>query len=86
MFSHSQLYSGSNDRNLLIWTPDHLAEEKYLEEIELTKSSKPLAQNSSHLTPVPTSANDSLAELSAEPTGSQTLSNVLADTWSDDDD
>lgn len=29
-----QVYSGSNDRNLLVWTPDHEVEARYMEYVE----------------------------------------------------
>ena len=29
------MYSGSNDRNLLVWTPDHAVEARYMEDMEL---------------------------------------------------
>lgn len=68
--STQEVYSGSNDRNILVWTPDHAAEDVYL---DLKRN---LQSNSS----APGSVN---ANSSSHP---HPHSFVLADTWSDSDD
>jgi len=69
------VYSGSNDRNLLVWTPDHRAESLYLQDLEQPKP------KSSH------GMSNGVAASSSQTasTGQNMLSSVLADTWSDDD-
>ena len=83
----SQVYSGSNDRNLLIWTPDHKVEDAYTHYLDdiVAQQNKPQASTASNTSTARPATN---GEMSAEPTApqTQTMSAVLADTWSDSED